>query len=95
MLAKGNYTIGTYAWPVPGETDIAGNLFSDSWIFMSIPGDINADRKVDLRDVYAVGKTFGAVIGDPRYNPNLDINDDGKIDLRDYFTACKNYGKSW
>lgn len=53
------------------------------------------DGKVDLRDVYAVGRAFGAVIGDPRYNANLDINGGGKIDLKDYYTTCKNYGKSW
>jgi hypothetical protein len=62
---------------------------------VSIPGDVNGDRKDDLKDVFAVGKAYGSVIGDPRYNPNLDINDDGKIDLKDYFTTCKNYGKEW
>jgi hypothetical protein len=107
-FAKGNYTISAYAWPVPGETNTADNMFSDGWVFVSIPGDINADRKVDLIDVYAVGRAFGSVRNSTdgwywhtprksccRHNPNCDINDDGKIDLKDYYTVCKNYGKSW
>jgi hypothetical protein len=94
-FAKGNYTISAYVTPVQGETDIADNTLSDGWIFVSIPGDINGDRKVELKDVYAVGKAYGSSIGNPRYEPNLDINDDGKIELKDYYITCKNYGKSW
>jgi hypothetical protein len=67
---------------------------------MTISGDINGDRKVDLQDVFAVGKAFGTTQQGPNppgrvYVPNCDINDDGKIDLKDYYTACKNFGKSW
>jgi hypothetical protein len=94
-FARGNYTISVAADPVPGATDTSDNTLIVGWVFVSIAGDVNGDRKVDLKDVYAVGKAFGAVTGDSRYNPNLDINDDGKIDLKDYFTTCKNYGKSW
>jgi hypothetical protein len=97
---KGNYTISAYAWPVPGETNTADNMLSDGWVFVSIPGDINADRKVDLKDVFAVGKAFGTTRQGPNpsgriYSSNCDINDDDKIDLKDYYTTCKNYGKSW
>ena len=94
-FAKGNYTISVVADPVPGETYTADNTLVDGWVFFSIPGDINADRKVDLKDVFAVGKAYGSVVGDSRYKLNLDVNGDGKIDLKDYFTTCKNYGKSW
>jgi outer membrane protein assembly factor BamB len=94
-FAKGNYTISAYAWPVPGETNTADNTYTNGTVLVTIPGDVNGDRKIDLKDVFAVGKAYGSVVGDPRYNPNLDINGDGKIDLKDYFTACKNYGKSW
>jgi hypothetical protein len=107
-FAKGNYTISACATPVPGETDTSDNTFVDGWVFVSVPGDINADRKVDLKDVYAVGRAFGSVRNStdgwywhsPRktccpHSPNCDINDDGKIDLKDYYTTCKNFGKSW
>jgi uncharacterized repeat protein (TIGR01451 family) len=106
-FAKGNYTYSAYAWPVPGETDATDNLLTEGWVFVSIPGDINTDRKVDLKDVFAVGKGFGSNRGSDGlywhspvkscclHSPNCDINDDGKIDLKDYYTTCKNYGESW
>jgi endo-1,4-beta-D-glucanase Y/archaellum component FlaF (FlaF/FlaG flagellin family) len=91
----GNYTISVHVWPVPGETNAENNTLSVSWIMLTILGDINGDRNVDLKDVYAVGKAYGSVTGDSRYEPNLDINEDSKIDLKDYYTTCKNYGTSW
>ena len=99
-FVKGNYTISACATPVLGETETTDNTLTDGWVFVSIPGDINADRKVDLKDVFAVGKAFGTTRQGPNppgrlYSPNCDINDDGKIDLKDYYATCKNYGKSW
>jgi hypothetical protein len=91
----GNYTISAVADPVANETDIADNTLIGGWILVSIPGDVNADRKVDLKDIFTVGKAYGSVLGDAKYKPDLDINGDGKIDLKDYYTTCKNYGKSW
>jgi len=106
--ANGNYTVRAEATPVPSELDVSDNQLTDGWLFVSIPGDINADRKVDLIDVYAVGRAFGSVRNStdgwywhsPRktccpHSPNCDIDDDGKIDLKDYYTTCKNYGQSW
>jgi hypothetical protein len=94
-FAYGNYTISAYAWPARGETSVSDNTFKDGWVLVTISGDVNADRRVDLKDVFAVGKAYGSAAGDSRYKPNLDINGDGKIDLKDYYTTCKNYGKSW
>jgi parallel beta-helix repeat protein len=106
-FVKGNYTIWAYAWPVEGETATSDNLLEDGWVLVSIPGDVNGDRKVDLKDVYAVAKAYGSIRGSdgqywhqpPRiccpHSPNCDIDDDGKIDLKDYYTVTKNYGKTW
>jgi hypothetical protein len=91
-LAKGKYIISAYVPPLPDETDIADNTLVDGWIRITIPGDVNGDGRVDLRDIFTVGKAYGSVIGDPRYNPNADINGDGKIDLKDYFIVCQNFG---
>jgi len=91
-FAKGKYAINALA-PALGDARPTNYLYRDGWIIVTMVGDINADKKVDLKDVFAVGKAYGSVSGDPRYNPNLDINDDGKIDLKDYFTVCKNFGK--
>jgi len=49
------------------------------------------DGRVDVRDVSAVAKLFGACYHDLRYNGNCDINDDGKIDMKDISTVAKHF----
>jgi hypothetical protein len=95
----GNKTIKAVADIVSGETDTADNNFTGGVIRVCLVGDVNGDKKVDLKDVYAVGKAFGSTRQGPNppgrvYSPNLDINDDDKIDLKDYYATCKNFGKT-
>lgn len=95
----GNYTISAVADTVPGETDTADNTLTGGIVYIGIPGDINADGNVDIKDVYAVGRASGTSLEGPNplgrsYNPNYDINDDGKIDLKDCYITCKNYGRT-
>jgi hypothetical protein len=94
-MPKANHTLSAVADTVEGETDTANNVYTDHWILITIAGDVNADRKVELKDVYAVAKAYGSVPGHPRWSLNCDLNDDGKVELKDYYTTCKNYGKSW
>jgi hypothetical protein len=91
---KGNYTISAGADVVPGETNVTNNNCTDSWIKVTIVGDVNGDGKVNLIDVFAVALAYGSYPGHPAWNPNYDINDDGKVNLIDYFTAALNYGKT-
>ncbi len=37
-FAKGNYTIGAYAWPVPDETETDDNLYADGIVQVTVPG---------------------------------------------------------
>jgi hypothetical protein len=92
-FAYGNYSVWAYTVPVANETHVVDNNFTASIVHLGIVGNVNGDSKVDLKDVFAVGKAYGSVIGDARYIANCDINGDGKIDLKDYFATTKNYGK--
>jgi hypothetical protein len=92
-VARGNYTITAHANPVPGETDTTDNIFIDGIIYVGIPGDVNADGKVNVKDIFAVAKAFGSQCGQPKYDPNLDINGDCKINVKDMFTTAKNFGQ--
>jgi hypothetical protein len=93
-LPYGRYVLTVYAAQLPNEAMVTNNA-DNTMITVALIGDINVDRKVDLKDVYAVGRAYGATPGHTRWNVVCDINGDGKIDLKDYYTTCKNYGKSW
>jgi parallel beta-helix repeat protein len=93
-FAKGNYTISAYVWPVPGETDTAGNILTDGMVTVALVGDINADGIVDIADIYLIALKYGKLRVDLEYEPNLDINDDGIIDIADIYIAALHYGET-
>lgn len=92
-FAKGNYTISAYAEPVPGEILISDNNFTYGTVYVGIPGDVDGNGIVDIKDIFAMAKAYGSYPGKPNWNPNLDVNGDAFIDIRDIFTAAKNYGQ--
>lgn len=58
-----------------------------------LPGDVDADEKVNIFDLARVGKCFKtSPIGDCK---NADLNRDGKIDIRDLATVGKSFGSTW
>jgi hypothetical protein len=75
-------------WPiwVTIREDITGSYYINTQL-------LAPDCKVDLKDVFLAGKSFGAVPGDNKYNSVADINHDYKIDLKDYFAIAKKFGK--
>ena len=94
-FAKGNYTISAYATPVLNETNTDDNTFIDGWIFVTIPGDVDGDRDVDIYDIVRMANIYGVSKPDPRYDTNCDIDGDGDIDIYDIVAAANNYGDSW
>jgi hypothetical protein len=66
----------------------------DGWVCIVIPGDVNADRKVDIRDMAIIAKLFGINYLDPKYDSNCDINGDGKVDITDLAITAKNFRKT-
>lgn len=59
-VAKGIYTIRAYATPVLGETSTTDNARVNGNIRVATIGDINGDGRVDMKDIAAVAKAFGA-----------------------------------
>jgi len=97
---KGNYVMSVHAWPVEGETLMADNTRTGGNVTVAMVGDINADGKVDIKDVYAVARAYGTSLQGPdppgrRYSPNCDINNDGYIEMKDYYVVCKHYGETY
>jgi uncharacterized protein (DUF2141 family) len=81
-FAKGNYILNVYAGPVQDETDTADNNFTGELVKVAMIGDVNADGKVDGKDLGWVVWCFGYYPGAPplTWDPNCDINNDGKVD---------------
>jgi parallel beta-helix repeat protein len=87
------YKIWAEAIPVPGETSIEDNTLVKGAMIKSIPGDVDADRDVDLYDVVKICSIYGVEKGDPKYVADYDVNGDDKIDLYDVVIACTRYGE--
>jgi hypothetical protein len=92
---KGNYDIRAAAEIVPGETDTADNVMVYGLIFLTLKGDVDGDKDVDIFDIVRMAGGYGSRRGDPNYDPNADIDGDGDIDIFDIVAAAGNYGKSW
>jgi len=82
-FAKGNYTISAYAWPVPGETDTADNIFVNGVVKVAIVGDINGGGQVNILDAILLGNAFDSAPGEPAWSPNADLNGDGSVNILD------------
>jgi hypothetical protein len=90
--ALANYTLSAYTSPLPSDTETANNNLTKGWIFITIPGDVNGDVKVDGVDVTWVAKYYGSQVGQPNYSPNADVHWDEKVDGKDIAIVAKNYG---
>jgi hypothetical protein len=91
----GNYVVSATALPVPGETDTADNTFIDGTIFLTITGDVDGDRDVDIFDIVRITTIYQVSYPDPAWDPNADIIESGKIDIFDVVAAAGNYQQSW
>jgi PKD repeat protein len=73
-----------------------GTLFEGSGVIkVRMPGDINCDGKVDVKDVALVSFAFGSYPGHPRWKLIADENEDGKIDVRDVSLIARNFGRTY
>ena len=92
---KGNYSLLTQIAQVLGEKNLDDNTLAGGWTFITIHGDVDADRDVDIFDIVAIIRAYQSSEGDPKYVSNYDINSDGKVDIFDIVIATNNYKESW
>jgi len=73
-----------------------GTLFEGyDTIRVRMPGDINMDGKVDMKDISIACRAFGSYPSHLRWNPIADENEDNKIDTVDIALICRNFGKTY
>jgi len=92
---KGNYTISAVVDVVPGETDTADNTLFGGTVTVTISGDIDGDRDVDIFDIVGMAGVYGSEVGELDYVPNCDLDGDGDIDIYDIVAAAGNYEETW
>lgn len=105
-VAKGNYIISAYAWPVQGETYFDDNNCTDGVVTVTIPGDCAGadpmappwcDGKVFWQDLLVILVGYGATPADARwtdyYLPRADFNCDNQIFWQDLLVVLVNYGQ--
>jgi hypothetical protein len=92
-FAKGRYTISAVADNVLEEVDTMDNTFVDGKVRVTILGDAQGDGKVDVIDLFDLGKSYGSHPSAPNWNIQCDFNDDGEVDDSDLLDLSENYGQ--
>jgi hypothetical protein len=81
------YAHASYLAQSASVTGVAGTTVTAPEITL-LGGDINADGKIDILDLAAVGAQFGSTAPNPAA---LDINADGVVDIIDIVLVAKNF----
>ena len=77
------------------DTVLADNTLIGDQVTVTVSGDVDGDRDVDIFDIVAMASTYGYDEGDPEYIPEHDIDSSGTIDIFDIVIAASNYGETW
>ena len=91
---RGSYTIDATATAVVNETNTDNNSCAYTCVIVTIPGDVEGDKDVDIFDVVKIARSYGYESGDLLYQPIMDIDGDGYINIFDIVIATGNYGES-
>jgi PKD repeat protein len=94
ILSKG-IKLGNVTLTVSGKLRDGTEFEGCDTIRVRMPGDLNMDGKVDMKDIVLAARAFGEFPGRPRWNPMADENEDGIVDLRDIALIARNFGKTY
>jgi parallel beta-helix repeat protein len=93
--AMGNYSLSVRIAPLEGETDLNDNSLNGSWVFITIPGDLNGDKTVDIYDAIILANAYNSKPGGQYWNPNADINGDNIVDIYDAIIMANHYNQHY
>jgi len=94
ILSKGIMT-GNVALTMTGELDDETPFEASDVISVRMPGDLNIDGLVDMRDMALGALAFGSYPGRGRWNPIADENEDNIVDVRDMVLIAMRFGKTY
>lgn len=64
-------------------------------VFPPIPGDVNGDVVVNMKDLGIVARAFGSYPGSSNWNPVADLNGDGTVNMKDIAIIARNFGRTY
>jgi hypothetical protein len=92
----GNYRIVAKATPMPDETDYFNNNLEDGMVKVTIPGDVNGDRKVDVYDLALISAHWSDIPEGPLgYDATVDIDASEWIDISEVEITSLHWAASW
>jgi len=100
--AYGNYTVGAAASAVPDEIDTANNVYADGPVIITISGDVNTDKRVNVLDLILIATRLGHHASE--YTPyshdwyafnNCDLDGDGNVNVLDLIACATHLGQHW
>jgi parallel beta-helix repeat protein len=93
-FTMGNHTISASLTQVAGETYTVDNNYTNGVVQVCVPGDVDGDGIVNMRDLYYIALHYGSRPGDPNYVKNYDVDDNGIINMLDLYYAALQFGQS-
>jgi len=88
---QGMLVTDTVPETIPVDLQDGGITVTDG---IPIPGDLDGDCDVDVVDIMIVASHWGAVEGEPRYDPACDMDSDGDIDVVDIMLVASHWGST-
>ena len=88
------YAVKAYAWPIDGDELLADNTFDGGTIVVSVKGDVNADRKINILDITKIAISFGSRPGNVNWNSVADINGDEIVNILDITIIAVHFGET-
>jgi len=64
-------------------------------VFVTISGDVNCDHKVDVYDLWEIGKAYASDETKPEWNPNADINNGRIVNNVAIAIVNRSLGQKW
>lgn len=97
VAAFGRYVLSATASGLVGEEDLTDNSLNGPVVLLTIAGDVNGDRSVNVVDGAAVSAHWypGPPVGPLGYGAVCDVNGDGKVDIIDSSIVSARWGQSW
>jgi hypothetical protein len=96
-LAYGHYVLSATASGLVGEEDLTDNSLSGDVVLLTVPGDVNGDKVVNVVDAASNSAHWypGPPVGPLGYSVTNDINIDGNVDIIDSAIVSAHWGQSW